>query len=275
MLCSALAIHPSGYYAWLKSPVSVRTKEDQHLLRHIKQFWLESGGHYGYRNIHLDLQQAKIACGRDRVLRLMQQERLKAQRGYRKPRGYYGGSMNATTANHLNRAFIVDQPNQWWVTDITYIHTQEGFLFLAVVMDLYARNIVGWSMSHRMTDDLVLDALTMAYWRRRPKAEVKLHSDQGSQYNSRSFVRLLKQLNIEPSMSRRGNCWDNAVAESFFSNLKKEKIRRRCYKDREEARADIFNYIEMFYNPKRRHTHNGRKSPNETDKLYFENLKSV
>ena len=110
------------------------------------------------------------------------------------------------------------------MSDITYIHTQEGFLFLAVVMDLYARNIVGWSMSHRMTDDLVLDALTMAYWRRRPKTVVKLHSDQGSQYNSRNFARLLKQLNIEPSMSRRGNCWDNAVAESFFSNLKKEKL---------------------------------------------------
>ena len=224
MLCSALDIHPSGYYAWLKSPLSLRTKEDQHLLRYIKQFWLESGGHYGYRNIHLDLQQAKITCGRDRVLRLMQQERLKAQRGYRKPRGCYSGSMSTAAANHLNRAFIVDEPNKWWVSDITYIHTQEGFLFLAVVMDLYARNIVGWSMSHRMTDDLVLDALTMAYWRRRPKTVVKLHSDQGSQYNSRNFARLLKQLNIEPSMSRRGNCWDNAVAESFFSNLKKEKL---------------------------------------------------
>jgi putative transposase len=130
-------------------------------------------------------------------------------------------------------------------------------------------------MSHRMTDDLVLDALTMAYWRRRPTSVLKLHSDQGSQYNSRSFSRLLKQLNIEPSMSRRGNCWDNAVAESFFSNLKKEKIRRKYYKDREEAKAEIFNYIEMFYNPKRRHTHNSRKSPNEIDKLYFENLESV
>ena len=127
MLCSALDIHPSGYYAWLKSPLSLRTKEDQHLLRYIKQFWLESGGHYGYRNIHMDLQQAKITCGRDRVLRLMQQERLKAQRGYRKPRGYYRGSMSTAAANHLNRAFIVDEPNQWWVSDITYIHTQEGF----------------------------------------------------------------------------------------------------------------------------------------------------
>jgi putative transposase len=126
----------------LKFPESLRTKEDQHLLRHIKQFWLESGGHYGYRNIHLDLQQAKIACGRDRVLRLIQQERLKAQRGYRKPRGYYNGSISAATGNHLNRVFIVDEPNQWWVSDITYIHTQQGFLFLAVVMDLYARNML-------------------------------------------------------------------------------------------------------------------------------------
>jgi len=275
LLCAALALHPSGYYAWLKSPDSTRVKEDKCLLRHIKQYWLESGGHYGYRNIHLDLQQAKITCGRDRVLRLMKLANLRAQRGYRKPRGYYGGELNTAAPNHLNREFAVKHPNQWWVSDITYIHTNKGFLFLAVVMDLYARNIVGWSMSHRMTDDLIINALTMAYWRRRPRAIVKLHSDQGSQYGSGNFKRLLKQLNIVPSMSRRGNCWDNAVAESFFSNLKKEKIRRTRYKNREEAKEAIFNYIEMFYNPKRRHTHNGRTAPNEADQRYFKKLESV
>src|SRR5690606_7761405 len=132
-------------------------------------------------------------------------------------------------------------------TDITYIHTYEGFLFLAVVMDLYARNIVGWAMGRTMTADLVLDALTMAYWRRKPTNTVMLHSDQGSQYSSRKCRKLLNTLNMQPSMSRRGNCHDNAVAESFFSNLKKEKIRRIKYKTRADARQDVFNYIEMFY----------------------------
>ena len=157
----------------------------------------------------------------------------------------------------------------------TYIHTHEGFLFLAVVMDLYARNIVGWSMGHRITDDLTLDALTMAYWRRKPKHKVKLHSDQGSQYTSRRFRKLLDTLEVEPSMSRRGNCWDNAVAESFFSNLKKEQIRRIKYKTRDDARQAMFHYIEMYYNPKRRHTNNGRLSPAEYERQYFRNQESV
>jgi len=162
----------------------------------------------------------------------------------------YGGKPHLAIPNTLGRAFDVEQPNQWWVSDITYIKTYEGFLFVAVVMDLYARNIVGWSMSSRMTDGLVLSALTMAYWRRKPTDKVMLHSDQGSQYTSRDCQKLLKTFNIEPSMSRRGNCWDNAVAESFFSNLKKEKVRRKIYKTRDEARAAVFNYIEMFYSPR-------------------------
>lgn len=275
MLCSAIDIHPSGYYQWLKQPHSRRQKQDERLSSSIKQFWLESGGHYGYRNIHLDLCEANIKCGRDRVLRLMRQLGLKALRGYKSPKGYYSGKPDKVTPNSLNREFDVAKPNQWWVSDITYIHTHEGFLFLAVVMDLYARNIVGWSMSERMTDEIVLDAITMAYWRRKPKHIVKLHSDQGSQYTSRHFKKLLNEFNIEPSMSRRGNCWDNAVAESFFSNLKKEKIRRIKYKTRDEAKQAMFHYIEMFYNPKRRHTNNGRMSPSEYERLYFQNLKSV
>lgn len=275
MLCQVLGVHPSGYYAWLKQPRSRREQRDEHLLGRIKQLWLESGGIYGYRNIYQDLLEEKVQCGRDRVLRLMRQAGLKAQRGYQSPRGCYGGKPDIIAPNTLNRAFEVTAPNQWWVSDITYIHTQEGFLFLAVVMDLYARNIVGWSMSERMTDDLVLSALTAAYWRRKPKDVVRLHTDQGSQYSSRNFRKLLSSLNIEPSMSRRGNCWDNAVAESFFSNLKKEKTRRIKYTTRDEARQAMFQYIEMFYNPKRRHTNNGRVSPAEYERQYFENLESV
>ena len=275
LLCQALEIHPSGYYDWLQQPESKREEEDKRLLGSIKQFWLESGGHHGYRNLHLDLLEAKIPCGRDRVLRLMQQANIKAQRGYRAPKGRYGGKPDVVAANKLNREFTVSVPNQWWVSDITYIHTHEGFLFLAVVMDLYARNIVGWSMSERMTEELVMDALTAAYWRRKPDNTVYLHSDQGSQYSSRSYRKLLGSLDIEPSMSRRGNCWDNAVAESFFSNLKKEKIRRIKYKTRDDARQAMFHYIEMFYNTKRRHTSNGRLSPTEYDRQYFRNMESV
>ena len=270
-----MEVHPSGYYDWLREPLSRRVREDKHLSAFIKQFWLESGCHSGYRNIHLDLREANIACGRDRVLRLMRQENLRAIRGYSNPKGMYGGKPHAVFPNRLDRAFEVDRPNQWWVSDITYIKTHEGFLFVAVVMDLYARNIVGWSMNSLMTDDLILSALTMAYWRRKPASKVMLHSDQGSQYRSRECQKLLKTLNMEPSMSRRGNCWDNAVAESFFSNLKKEKIRRKVYKTRDHARADVFNYIEMFYNPRRRHTHNNRVPPTVYEQQYFLNQEGV
>ena len=150
-----MRVHHSSYYAWVKTPESKRCKDDQRLLPLVKHYWLASGGHYGYRNIHLDLAEAGIKCGRDRTLRLMRLAQICAQRGYKKPKGYYSGKPDITAPNTLDRAFNVSAPNQWWVSDITYIHTQEGFLFLAVVMDLFARSIVGWSMSERMTDTLV------------------------------------------------------------------------------------------------------------------------
>lgn len=275
MLCSVLSVHPSGYYHWLKEPLSQREKSDKQLLILIKQFWLESGCHYGYRNIHLDLLEANHHCGRDRVLRLMQTAGIKANRGYHKPRGMYGGAVHHLVPNRLNREFNVDQPNRWWASDITYIKTQEGFLFLAVVMDLFSRRIIGWSMSNLMTEDLTLSAITMAYSRRKPTGKVNLHSDQGSQYTSRNCKKLLDTLGIEASMSRRGNCWDNEVSESFFSNLKKEKIQRRVYKTLVEAKQEVFHYIEMFYNPKRRHTYDGRVSPVEFERQYFKYRKSV
>ena len=268
MLCRAMRGHPSGYYDWRNDPLSARAIADQKLTLQIKQHWLHSGGRSGYRNIHLDLLEDGVRCGRDRVLRLMRAAGLRAQRGYRRPRGYYRGHPHAAVPNRLDRQFEVARPNQWWVSDITYVHTHEGFVFLAVVMDLFARNIVGWSMSDRITDQLALDALTMAYWRRQPNQTVQLHTDQGSQYTSRRCQRLLKTLNIKPSMSRRGNCHDNAVAESFFVNLKKEKIRRQQYRTRDDARAAMFEYIELFYNPTRRHTHNGRVAPTVYEQQY-------
>lgn len=270
-----MQVHHSGFYQWLHEPKSAREQSDNQLTGQIKQYWLESGCHYGYRNIHLDLREAGIGCGRDRVLRLMQLAQIKAQRGYDKPKGMYGGKPHHLVSNRLDRKFKVSEPNEWWVSDMTYIKTEEGFLFLTVVLDLFSRMVIGWSMSANMNEDAILEAITDAHHRRRPKHVVNLHSDQGSQYTSKECKKLLSALNIEASMSRRGNCWDNAVAESFFSNLKKEKIQRRRYKTRDEARTQIFQYIEMFYNPKRRHTHHGRISPAEYERRYFKNQKSV
>lgn len=168
--------------------------------------------------------------------------------------------------NSLDRQFDVEEPDRVWVTDITYIRTLEGFAYLAVVIDLFSRRVVGWSMQSRQTTDVVLQALLMAVWRRKPKNRVLIHSDQGSQFTSMDWASFLRAHNLEHSMSRRGNCHDNAVAESFFNLLKRERVRRRTYKTREDARRDVFDYIEMFYNPKRKHARNGMLSPVEFER---------
>jgi putative transposase len=185
------------------------------------------------------------------------------------------GKVAILAENHLKQDFDAEQPNQVWVTDITYIRTYEGWLFLAVVIDLFSRQVVGWSMQPRMHVDLVLNALLMAVWRRKPKNEVLIHSDQGSQYTSSDWQAFLKSHNLVCSMSRRGNCYDNAVAESFFQLLKRERVKRKTYKDREEARQDIFNYIEMFYNPIRRHGYNDDLSPAEFERRHLKTTASV
>jgi putative transposase len=217
-LCSTLDVHHSGYYAWLKQPISKTAQKRQQLSGLIKQFWLESGGVYGYRKIHFDLKDFGESCGINRVHRLMKADGLKSQRGYRKPRAHVG-TPSVIAANTLDRQFNPTHPNQLWVTDITYIRTHEGWLYLAVVIDLFSRLVVGWSMKSRITTDLVLDALLMALWRRNPKNKVLIHSDQGSQYTSHEWQTFLKHHNLESSMSRRGNCHDNAVAE-FLSVVK-------------------------------------------------------
>ena len=264
-LCSTLDVHHSGYYAWLKQPISKSAQKRQQLSGLIKQFWLESGGVYGYRKIHFDLKDFGESCGINRVHRLMKADGLKSQRGYRKPRAHVG-TPSVIAANTLDRQFNPTHPNQLWVTDITYIRTHEGWLYLAVVIDLFSRLVVGWSMKSRITTDLVLDALLMALWRRNPKNKVLIHSDQGSQYTSHEWQTFLKHHNLESSMSRRGNCHDNAVAESFFQLLKRERIKRKIYSSSTEARSDIFEYIEMFYNSKRRHGSNGQRSPLDYEK---------
>lgn len=171
--------------------------------------------------------------------------------------------------NHLKRTFDVAEPNTAWVTDITYIRTHEGWLYLSVVLDLFSRQIVGWSMGERMTRELAIGALLMAVWRRKPEQEVLVHSDQGSQFSSHDWQDFLKAHRLKPSMSRRGNGHDNAVVESFFQLLKRERIRRQIYLTRDDARADVFDYIELFYNPKRRHSHNDQLSPVEFEQRYL------
>lgn len=249
--------------------------EDQRLLGVIKQSWLESGCVYGYRKVHHDLRDLGELCGISRVERLMHQHKIKSQTGYKKRRYMKEGTPSSVSPNILKRQFDVKHPNQSWVTDITYIRTYEGWLYLAVVLDLFSRQIVGWSMHARMETDLIMNALIMAIWKRKPKSEVIVHSDQGSQYTSYEWQDFLKANNLKGSMSRRGNCHDNAVAESFFQLLKRERIKRKIYASRDLAKQDIFDYIEMFYNPVRRHGSNDMLSPIEYENRYFMKLESV
>ena len=273
-LCQWLEVHPSGYYAWRNKPRSARFRANERLTGLIKQFWLESGGVYGYRKIYSDLRAYGEGCSRNRVHRLMRAAGLRAHVGYRRPQ-HRSGQPSVVAPNRLQRAFDVDTPNETWVTDITYIRTHEGWLYLAVVLDLFSRRVIGWSMQSRITKELVLDALLMAVWRRKPSSTVMVHSDQGSQYTSQDWQDFLKAHGLEASMSRRGNCHDNAVAESFFQLLKRERIKRHVYATRDEARAEIFDYIEMFYNARRRHSFNDQLSPVEYEKRYQERLGSV
>lgn len=259
-MCQLLDVAPSGFYDWLKRPLSDRAIEDQRLLVLIKASYSASGGVYGYRRVHMDLREVGETCGKHRVGRIMSTHGIKAVHGYKIPRGIYGRP-SIIAPNKLQREFTVDYPDCAWVTDITYIRTWQGWLYLAVVMDLFARKVIGWSMKPTLARELVLDAILMAVWRRKPTKNVLIHSDQGSQYGSDDWQRFCREHGLEPSMSRRGNCWDNAVVESFFSSLKKERIKKRIYKTRELARADVFDYIEVFYNRRRRHSHLGGVSP--------------
>ena len=260
-MCRVLRVAPSGFYAWIHAPMSARAKEDRRLLKLIRASHAASGGIYGGPRVFLDLREAGESCGRHRVARIMREHNLRGTQGYKIPRAVGGGPPSPVAPNRLKRQFTVDGPDQAWVTDITYIRTWQGRLYLAVVMDLYARRIVGWSMKPSLARGLVLDAIVMAVWRRRPGPGLIVHSDQGSQYGSDDFQRFCRVHHLKPSMSRRANCWDNAVAESFFGSLKKERVQKRIYRTRDEAKADLFDYIEMFYNRTRRHSHLGGVSP--------------
>jgi putative transposase len=261
MMCRLLKVSSSGYYVWRVRPESQRAKTDRELTRVIRRLHADSQGVYGSPKMRDELKDEGYCCGRHKVARLM---RLAGLRGCPKRRFKITTECDPShpvAKNLLRQDFAAEAPNQRWASDITYISTHQGWLYLAVVMDLYSRRIVGWSMSRWLNRHLVIDALSMAIGSRRPERVLIHHSDRGSQYTSDDFRDELEKHGIECSMSARGNCYDNAVVESFFGLLKRERVNRARYRTRDEARADVFDYIECFYNRKRRHGYLGNISP--------------
>ena len=263
-ICEALGVSRAGFYAWLTRERSKRSRSDHELGAKVRTSFLASDRTYGARRVWHDLLAEGLVCGLHRIERLMQLQGLKARpRRRRLPPDLGERQAGAVAPNVLDRAFQAPAPNRKWIADFTYIWSAEGWLYVAVLLDLFSRRIVGWSMSASMTAELVTDALIMALWRRGKPNALLHHSDQGSQYSSEQFQRLLVENGVTCSMSRSGNVWDNAAMESFFSSLKTERTARRTYRTRDEAKADIFDYIERFYNPKRRHSTLGYLSPME------------
>ena len=255
MMCEALDVSRSGFYAWLTRPRSQHSLDDEVLAEQARQSFLNSDRTYGARRVWRDVLEMGSRCGLHRMERVMRKAGLRARprrRGLPVDRG--ARSSAAIAPNILDREFTAVAPNQKWVADFTYLWTAEGWLYVAVVLDLYSRRIVGWSMQAQMSAQLVTDALMMAIWRRGQPEAVMHHSDRGSQYTSDQFQRLLVELGVTCSMSRSGNCWDNSAMESFFKTLKTERTDRKVYRTRDNAKADVFDYIERFYNRIRRHS---------------------
>ena len=254
-LCKALDVSKSGFHDWLNRRPAKRTLENEAVLDLIRRSFLDSDRTYGARRVWKDVLAEGVSCGLHRIERLMHKNALKARPRRRKLPSDTGlRETHAIAPNILDRQFHAAQPNRKWIADFTYVWTAEGWLYVAAVIDLFSRRVVGWSMSATMTAQLVTDALVMAIWRRgRPDALLH-HSGQGSQYTSEQFRRLMEDNGVTCSMSRSGNVWDNAAMESFFSTLKTERTDRKAYRSRNQARADVFDFIERFYNPKRRHS---------------------
>ena len=267
-LCSALGVSRSGFHAWLTRKPSGRALDDERIGAMARASFLASDRTYGARRVWHDVLADGVDCGLHKIERLMRQGALRARprrRGLPPDRGERAPGV--VPANILDRQFKAEAPNQKWVADFTYIWTAEGWLYVAVVIDLFSRRVVGWSMSATMAAQLVTDALVMAIWRRgRPRALLH-HSDRGSQYSSEGFQRLMADHGVTCSMSRSGNVWDNAAMESFFSSLKTERLARKIYRTRDAARAEVFDYIERFYNPTRRHSAIGYLSPVAFERL--------
>ncbi len=269
-LCTVLGVTRSGFYAWCARPVAARTHADQRLAVEVAAIHATSKRRYGSPRVHRELQAQGHAVGRHRVARLMQAQGLRARKKRRFQTTTDSRHGLPIAANLLDRQFTVTAPNLAWVTDITYLWTREGWLYLAVILDLFSRRIVGWSMSEHITRQLTLDALEAALRDRQPAAGLLHHSDRGSQYASGDYQALLAAHGLVGSMSRRANCWDNAVAESFFSTLKIELAHDADWATRADARAAVFEYLEVFYNGQRRHSALGYLSPVAFEQHYAE-----
>jgi putative transposase len=266
-LCNAMGVSRSGFHAWLDRSPSARSRGDEALGPQVKASFVGSDRTYGARRVWRDLLAEGAECGLHRIERLMRLQALRARpRRRRLPKDEGDRRMQGVPANILDRQFEAERPNQKWIADFTYIWTGEGWLYVSAVIDLFSRRVVGWSMSATMTAQLVADALLMAVWRRGKPNALLHHSDRGSQYSSEQFQRLMAESGIVCSMSRSGNVWDNAAMESFFSSLKTERTARKAYQTRNEARADVFDYIERFYNAIRRHSTIGYVSPVEFER---------
>jgi transposase InsO family protein len=261
LMCEVLVVSRSGFYKWKQDRDGIRKRRHDRLLQLIHKIFQQSRNTYGIRRVHAQLRRQGENVNRKLVEKLMHQYEIQPKRKRRFKSTTDSKHSLPVSNNELQRAFAVEKPNSVWVSDITYVDTSEGWLYLATFIDLYSRKVVGWSMNERMTADLVVSAFDMAVKRRGMSAPKLVHSDRGSQYASETFRSRLKK--CKQSMSRKGNCWDNAVAESFFGALKSELIHRQLFKTRKEAEISIFDYIEIFYNKNRLHSTLGYVSPTE------------
>jgi putative transposase len=267
--CQMLDVSPSGYYAWRDRPPSAREMANQELYKKIETVYNESHGTYGSPRIYHELKD-QVPCSENRIARLMRLRGLRAKQSKRFKTTTKRNKAHPVAPNLLKRDFVADRPNQKWLSDISYIPTQEGWLYLAAILDLYTRGIVGWAMSDRMTSDLTTSALEMALHQRQPEADLILHSDQGSQYTDQAYQAMLKDHGIRASMNGVGAWYDNAPMESFFGTLKSERVYDHLYHTRAEAKTDVFFYIESFYNRRRRHSALGYLSPQAYEQLFHE-----
>jgi putative transposase len=259
-MCRVLRVSPSGYYAWTKREPSDQMLEDAYLTNEIKDLHTKSRGTYGAPRIHEDLIELSYCVGRKRVARLMREAGIRGVCRRKSHRTTIRGATKSTVPDRVQREFRADGPDQLWVADVTYIPTWAGFLYLAVVIDVWSRKVIGWSMATHMRTELVMNALNMAITTRQP-ADVIHHSDHGSQYTSLAFGRRCEAFGIQLSMGSVGDCFDNAMAESFFASLECELIDRSTFRTTKEARLAVFDYVEAFYNPERRHSSIGMMSP--------------
>jgi putative transposase len=262
VMCRVLGFAPSTYYAWERKRQSLHSQRDADLLGSIRRIFAKFRGRYGTPRVHRELAREGSNVSRKRVARLMREAGLRAKGGRKyKPTTDSDHSL-PVAPNLLKRDFHAERPNAAWVSDITYVWTREGWLYLAAIIDLYSRKVVGWTLAERMTASLVCTALDKAARLRRPAPGLIFHTDRGSQYASHAFRRRLWRHQMRQSMSRRGDCWDNAVAESFFATLKKELVRDRAFDTRDQARSEIFEFIEVFYNRHRAHSLLSYETPN-------------